>query len=232
MFEAIGHPVSRLKRVRIGGLTDRGLKPGQIRDLTPDEVSGLTRSAVRVSSPRPRRRQIPSNFPSAITIPPKRIRRPAAPAARNSRKSSFRAPAIAVIAKNGGNPTAELRKTMAAGLDLRRVIRTRQRSSRAVIFADAPTAALVAQPVDDAFAGHLSRYRQQHQQREPPTGMRNGGQGHHDDFGGEPGKYRAGDRVAETEEAREAESHLRPVIHHQTMREAGGIGSRTIIAGC
>src|SRR6185295_14151076 len=58
MFEAVGHPVSRLKRVRLGGLTDRGLKPGQIRDLTPDEVSSLTRSAVpRASQSRaPQRR--------------------------------------------------------------------------------------------------------------------------------------------------------------------------------
>jgi 23S rRNA pseudouridine2605 synthase len=47
MFDAVGHPVSRLKRIRIGGLTDRGLKPGQIRDLTAEEVSGLTRAAVR-----------------------------------------------------------------------------------------------------------------------------------------------------------------------------------------
>jgi 23S rRNA pseudouridine2605 synthase len=52
MCEAIGHPVSRLKRVRIGGLTDRGLKPGQIRDLSVDEVSALTRSAVSRTSQR------------------------------------------------------------------------------------------------------------------------------------------------------------------------------------
>jgi len=52
MFEAVGHPVSRLKRVRIGALTDRGLKSGQIRDLTSDEVSGLTRAAVRGTAQR------------------------------------------------------------------------------------------------------------------------------------------------------------------------------------
>jgi 23S rRNA pseudouridine2605 synthase len=84
MFEAVGHPVSRLKRVRIGALTDRGLMPGQIRDLTPDEVSGLTRSAVRVSrsagpavrSPAsaPPRSQFPQNESDARPRPRPGIR--------------------------------------------------------------------------------------------------------------------------------------------------------------
>ena len=34
MCEAIGHPVRRLVRVRIGSITDRRLKPGTWRDLT------------------------------------------------------------------------------------------------------------------------------------------------------------------------------------------------------
>ena len=34
MCEAIGHPVRRLVRVRIGSITDRRLKPGAWRDLT------------------------------------------------------------------------------------------------------------------------------------------------------------------------------------------------------
>jgi pseudouridine synthase len=38
MFEKIGHSVVKLKRVRIGFLTDKGLKPGQFRHLTPAEV--------------------------------------------------------------------------------------------------------------------------------------------------------------------------------------------------
>jgi hypothetical protein len=49
-----------------------------------------------------------------------------------------------VIAKNGGNPTVELRKTIAAGLDRRRVMRARQRSIRAVILGDALSAVRVA----------------------------------------------------------------------------------------
>lgn len=50
MCDAIGHPVDRLRRTRIGGLSDRQIKPGQIRDLTPGEVAalqGATPNAVR-----------------------------------------------------------------------------------------------------------------------------------------------------------------------------------------
>jgi pseudouridine synthase len=45
MCEAIGHPVVRLKRVRIGPIADEALKPGQYRPLTSDEVSRLKRAA-------------------------------------------------------------------------------------------------------------------------------------------------------------------------------------------
>jgi 23S rRNA pseudouridine2605 synthase len=43
MFEAIGHPVSKLRRIRIGFLTDHGLKVGQYRHLTPREVERVLR---------------------------------------------------------------------------------------------------------------------------------------------------------------------------------------------
>ena len=41
MCEAIGHPVESLRRTRMGQLTLKGLKPGQIRDLTPSEIARL-----------------------------------------------------------------------------------------------------------------------------------------------------------------------------------------------
>ena len=53
MCEAVGHPVRRLVRVRIGPLTDRRLKPGEWRELSPAEVRQLavataaTKRAVR-----------------------------------------------------------------------------------------------------------------------------------------------------------------------------------------
>jgi pseudouridine synthase len=41
MCDAIGHPVVRLRRVRIGPIADARLKPGEFRDLTPREVALL-----------------------------------------------------------------------------------------------------------------------------------------------------------------------------------------------
>ena len=41
MFERVGQPVVKLKRVRIAFLTDEGLAPGQFRHLTPAEVQRL-----------------------------------------------------------------------------------------------------------------------------------------------------------------------------------------------
>ncbi|HEY6533997.1 MAG TPA: pseudouridine synthase [Acidimicrobiales bacterium] len=53
MCEAIGHPVTRLIRTRIGPLADRKLKPGQWRALTTDEVRALERAAGPAPEPEP-----------------------------------------------------------------------------------------------------------------------------------------------------------------------------------
>ncbi len=45
MGEAVGHPVRRLVRTRIGPITDRTLKPGEWRELTQAEVRSLERAA-------------------------------------------------------------------------------------------------------------------------------------------------------------------------------------------
>jgi 23S rRNA pseudouridine2605 synthase len=45
MCEAIGHPVVRLVRTRIGPITDRRLTPGEWRPLSTDEVRALERAA-------------------------------------------------------------------------------------------------------------------------------------------------------------------------------------------
>jgi 23S rRNA pseudouridine2605 synthase len=47
MFQAIGHPVEKLRRVRIGSLEDRKLRLGQWRHLTEDEVSQFKRTFKR-----------------------------------------------------------------------------------------------------------------------------------------------------------------------------------------
>ena len=45
MCEAIGHPVTELRRVAVGPIRDPKLKPGHWRDLTPQEVERLRRAA-------------------------------------------------------------------------------------------------------------------------------------------------------------------------------------------
>ena len=55
MCEAVGHPVHRLVRTRIGPLTDRKLKPGSYRALTVDEVMDLERAARPRDAPTPPR---------------------------------------------------------------------------------------------------------------------------------------------------------------------------------
>jgi 23S rRNA pseudouridine2605 synthase len=50
MCEAVGHPVSRLVRTRIGPLTDTALQPGEWRALTPDEVASLAKAAAGARS--------------------------------------------------------------------------------------------------------------------------------------------------------------------------------------
>ena len=44
MCEALGYTVKKLKRVRINNLRIGNLQPGQWRELTPDELSGLLES--------------------------------------------------------------------------------------------------------------------------------------------------------------------------------------------
>ncbi len=41
MCEAVGHPVQHLKRTKFGGLGDRRLRPGDWRELRPEEVAAL-----------------------------------------------------------------------------------------------------------------------------------------------------------------------------------------------
>lgn len=44
MCEAVGHPVRRLVRVRIGPISDRSLRPGAWRPLSTEELLALTRA--------------------------------------------------------------------------------------------------------------------------------------------------------------------------------------------
>ena len=63
LLEAVGHPVSKLRRVALGPISARGLEPGQFRHLTPGEIRALRegasqpRQARAQRSRRPRRRR-------------------------------------------------------------------------------------------------------------------------------------------------------------------------------
>ncbi len=50
MFEAIGHPVLKLKRERYGGITLGGLTAGDVRELTPHEIKQIRTIATSKSS--------------------------------------------------------------------------------------------------------------------------------------------------------------------------------------
>jgi 23S rRNA pseudouridine2605 synthase len=47
MFEQVGHPVMKIRRTRIGFLTDEGIVPGRYRHLAPKEIARILRSGSR-----------------------------------------------------------------------------------------------------------------------------------------------------------------------------------------
>ena len=56
MCEAVGHPVRRLVRTRIGSLRDDRLAPGKYRALRVEEVAALRQSTAGERRPETRRR--------------------------------------------------------------------------------------------------------------------------------------------------------------------------------
>jgi len=64
MCEAVGHPVSRLRRVRIGPITDDHIRPGEFRDLSNEEVAALRRAVAR-KHVAPRTSQVATSRPAA-----------------------------------------------------------------------------------------------------------------------------------------------------------------------
>ncbi len=53
LLEAVGHPVSKLRRVAFGPVTTKGLEPGQFRHLMPREVKALLDPRLRATAARP-----------------------------------------------------------------------------------------------------------------------------------------------------------------------------------
>jgi 23S rRNA pseudouridine2605 synthase len=69
MFESIGHPVARLRRMRIGPIVDEQIPIGHWRDLTPEEVAKLRRAgglAATGGETSPRQRPQRSQRPRRI----------------------------------------------------------------------------------------------------------------------------------------------------------------------
>ncbi|HEY6146458.1 MAG TPA: rRNA pseudouridine synthase, partial [Thermoanaerobaculia bacterium] len=64
MFEAIGHQVSKLKRVAIGPIRDEKLLAGETRRLTGEEVAALKASLARTPAPPAAVRRKPAGRPA------------------------------------------------------------------------------------------------------------------------------------------------------------------------
>ena len=89
MFLSVGHPVEKLRRVRIGFLRLTGLAPGQMRELTTEEQARLYRE---LESPaRPRRAR--ANPPAAVKAARSRTSGPHPPLRRPGSTRRQRPPA-------------------------------------------------------------------------------------------------------------------------------------------
>ena len=83
MFQAVGHPVTKLRRVAIGPISDPKLTPGDWRELTKQEVKLLATHPEPKEAPKPRR-----------TTRPPRAKAPAKkkPAAKKRRTPTGKSP--------------------------------------------------------------------------------------------------------------------------------------------
>src|SRR5215218_8847425 len=89
MCEAVGHPVSRLRRVRIGPITDEHIRPGEFRDLSEQEVAALRRAVARSTS-GVARKHLASRTSHVPTSPPASAPRSGPAATRPLRKPTGR----------------------------------------------------------------------------------------------------------------------------------------------
>ena len=100
MFQAIGHPVSKLRRVAIGPISDPKLTPGVWRELTKQEVKMLeTMKESRAVKPR-----------RAVSRPVAR-KTPAAAAKRSATAHSKARPAAARAHASRAEPRSSTRRT-------------------------------------------------------------------------------------------------------------------------
>jgi len=81
MFQAVGHPVSKLRRVAIGPISDPKLTPGVWRELSEKEVKMLA----SMKEPRKPRAARPAARPAARKKPAAAAKKPKVPARRARR---------------------------------------------------------------------------------------------------------------------------------------------------
>lgn len=101
LFEAVGHPVVRLKRIRYAQITlPRGLGPGRFRELEPAEVAALT-------EPAPKARPAAEVNATGRAKPADRANAAAgAKPATRARPATSRKPAARAKSKTGEKPVA------------------------------------------------------------------------------------------------------------------------------
>jgi pseudouridine synthase len=102
MFQAVGHPVAKLRRVAIGPISDPKLSPGDWRELTKQEVKLLATVMEPKEPKQPRRAPV-------RRTPVRNQAAPAKTASSKPSKKSSRAKKSATPARRGG--TAPVRKT-------------------------------------------------------------------------------------------------------------------------
>jgi 23S rRNA pseudouridine2605 synthase len=116
MFQAVGHPVSKLRRVAIGPISDPQLSSGDWRELTPKEVKML---ATMQEPAKPKPRRTPARPAAAKKPAAAAKKRPAAkaastrtkPAAASRAKSAAAArPKTSSRPKAGPRPNASTRR--------------------------------------------------------------------------------------------------------------------------
>lgn len=122
MFQAVGHPVAKLRRVAIGPIADPALTPGEWRELTKREVKMLE-TMQEMPKAKPRRVRTPSvKKPAAKAAPARSAKAPrkAAASRKAAAPSSSRKPtsgprkATPAGGRSGEARTASARRTAAA----------------------------------------------------------------------------------------------------------------------
>lgn len=109
MFQAVGHPVAKLRRVAIGPLSDPKLTPGVWRELTPREVKQLATLQEPVA--KPRRVREATKKPTGTTVSRKKKSAPSAKRTPAKRRAAAKAPSNTRPSRAGSKAPAKKRAT-------------------------------------------------------------------------------------------------------------------------